>query len=59
MVGMMITFQFFVNVLMVAGLFPVVGVPLPLISYGGSSLLANFLGVALVLNVKMRRFANA
>jgi rod shape determining protein RodA len=59
MVGMMITFQFFVNVLMVAGLFPVAGVPLPLISYGGSSLLANFLGVALVLNVKMRRFANA
>ncbi len=58
MVGMMIAFQFFVNVLMVTGLLPVVGVPLPLISYGGSSLLTNYLAVALVLNVKMRRMAN-
>ncbi len=58
MVGMMIAFQFFVNVLMVVGLLPVVGVPLPLISYGGSSLLTNYLAVALVLNVKMRRLAN-
>ena len=58
MVGLMMAFQLLVNVAMVIGLFPVVGIPLPLLSYGGSSLLANFLGVGLVLNVKMRRFAN-
>jgi rod shape determining protein RodA len=58
MVAMMISFQFFINVLMIIGIFPIAGVPLPLMSYGGSSLLANYLGVALVLNVKMRRFVN-
>jgi len=58
MVSLMIAFQLLVNVAMVIGIFPIVGIPLPLISYGGSSLLANFLGVGLVLNVKMRRFAN-
>jgi rod shape determining protein RodA len=58
MVGLMISFQLLVNVAMVIGIFPIVGIPLPLLSYGGSSLLANFLGVGLVLNVKMRRFAN-
>jgi len=58
MVGVMIAFQFMVNVLMVIGLFPIAGIPLPLLSYGGSSLLTNYLGVSLVLNVKMRRFVN-
>ncbi|MBN2408854.1 MAG: rod shape-determining protein RodA [Candidatus Aminicenantes bacterium] len=58
MVSLMVAFQLLVNVAMVIGLFPIVGIPLPLLSYGGSSLLANFLGVGLVLNVKMRRFAN-
>jgi rod shape determining protein RodA len=58
MVSLMFAFQFLVNVAMVIGIFPIVGIPLPLISYGGSSLLANCLGVGLVLNVKMRRFAN-
>ena len=43
---------------MIIGLFPVVGIPLPLLSYGGSSLLTTFIAVGLVLNVKMRRFAN-
>lgn len=56
MVAVMITFQFFINVMMVIGLFPITGTPLPLLSYGGSSLLTNYLGVSLVLNVKMRRF---
>jgi rod shape determining protein RodA len=50
--------QFFINVLMTVGLFPITGIPLPLLSYGGSSLLANFIAVSLVLNVKMRRFVN-
>jgi rod shape determining protein RodA len=58
LVAMMIAFQFFVNVMMVVGLFPVIGIPLPFFSYGGSSLLTNYLAVSLVLNVKMRRFVN-
>jgi rod shape determining protein RodA len=58
MVAMMISFQFFINVLMIIGFFPIAGVPLPMMSYGGSSLLTNYLGVGLVLNVKMRRFVN-
>jgi len=58
MVAVMITFQFMVNVMMVIGLFPITGIPLPLYSYGGSSLLTNYLGISLVLNVKMRRFVN-
>jgi rod shape determining protein RodA len=58
MVGCMITFEFLVNVLMIVGLFPVTGIPIPLLSYGGSSLLTNFIAVGLVLNVKMRRFVN-
>lgn len=58
MVASMITFQFFVNVLMTIGLFPIAGIPLPLVSYGGSSLITNFLAVSLVINVRMRRFVN-
>ena len=58
MVSLMFAFQLLVNVAMVIGIFPIVGIPLPLLSYGGSSLLANYLGVGLVLNVKMRRFVN-
>lgn len=58
MVAFLMTFQFLVNVLMVVGLFPVTGIPLPLLSYGGSSLLSTFLALGLVVNVRMRRFAN-
>ncbi len=58
MASMLIAFQFFVNVMMIIGLFPVTGVPLPLLSYGGSSLLSNFIAIGLVVNVRMRRFAN-
>lgn len=58
MVTMMIACQFFINVLMTIGLFPIAGIPLPLLSYGGSSLLTNYLAVSLVINVKMRRFVN-
>ena len=50
-------FHVVVNVGMVLGLLPVVGVPLPLFSYGGSSVLTTFLIVGLLLNVRMRRFA--
>jgi rod shape determining protein RodA len=58
MVAFLITSQFFINILMTIGLFPVAGIPLPLLSYGGSSLLTNYLAVSLVINVKMRRFVN-
>ncbi len=58
MVSFTLTIHFLINVLMTIGLFPITGIPLPLLSYGGSSLLANYLAVSLVINVKMRRFAN-
>jgi len=47
--------HFTINVAMVTGLFPVVGVPLSFMSYGGSSLLASFLAIAVIVNVSMRR----
>lgn len=46
-----------INVGMVMGLLPVVGVPLSFLSYGGSSLLSSFLAVAILANVSMRRFS--
>jgi rod shape determining protein RodA len=58
LVGCMITIPFLVNVFMIIGFFPITGIPIPLLSYGGSSLVSTFLAVGLVLNVKMRRFAN-
>ena len=44
-----------INVGMTLGMMPVTGIPLPFISYGGSSLLANMAGIGLLLNVYMRR----
>jgi rod shape determining protein RodA len=46
-----------INVGMVMGLLPVVGVPLSFLSYGGSSLLVSYLSVAILINVSMRRFS--
>ena len=57
-VAMMIAFQFLINVMMTIGLFPIAGIPLPFLSYGGSSLFTNYLAVSLVVNVRMRRFVN-
>jgi rod shape determining protein RodA len=48
--------QILINMGMVLGLVPVVGVPLPFISYGGSATIVNFCLVGLVLNVSMRRY---
>jgi rod shape determining protein RodA len=52
------TFQVFYNVTMSAGLAPVKGLTLPLMSYGGSSLIATLTGFGLILNVRRRRFTN-
>jgi len=59
-VGIMgaLSFQVIYNVAMVAGLVPVKGLPLPFMTYGGSSVLSSLLAIGLVLNVRMRRFAN-
>jgi rod shape determining protein RodA len=52
----MIALQAFVNVGMTMGIMPVTGIPLPLVSYGGTSMITNFMAVGLLLNVHMRRF---
>jgi rod shape determining protein RodA len=57
-VAAVILFQIAVNVGMVIGLMPVTGIPLPLMSYGGSSVLFTFLSLGMVMNVRMRRFVN-
>jgi rod shape determining protein RodA len=46
----------FINISMAIGIFPVVGVPLPFISYGGSFMIINMICIGLVLNVAWRRF---
>jgi rod shape determining protein RodA len=53
-----ILFQIVVNIGMVVGLMPVTGIPLPLMSYGGSSILFTFLSLGIVMNIRMRRFVN-
>ena len=51
----MVVVQTFINVGMTIGIMPITGIPLPFVSYGGSSLIANFLAVGLLENVHMRR----
>lgn len=53
-----LTFHILVNVGMVVGFMPVTGIPLPLLSYGGSSILFTFLALGIVMNIRMRRFVN-
>jgi rod shape determining protein RodA len=55
-VGSLIFWHAFFNLGMVTGLLPVVGVTLPLFSYGGSSVLTILIGIGLLMNVSMRRF---
>lgn len=52
----LIFWQVLINICMTMGLMPVVGVPLPFISYGGSSLLTLSIGIGLILNVGLRRY---
>jgi rod shape determining protein RodA len=51
-------FQVAINIGMCVGLMPVTGIPLPLMSYGGSSVLFTFLSLGIVMNIRMRRFVN-
>ncbi len=55
-VVMLIFWQAVINLLMILGFLPVVGIPLPLVSYGGSSLLTTLLALGILMNVRMRRF---
>jgi rod shape determining protein RodA len=53
-----LAFHILINVGMVVGFMPVTGIPLPLMSYGGSSVLYMFLALGIVMNIRMRRFVN-
>lgn len=55
-IGAMVTVHLFINVGMAIGLMPVTGLPLPFISYGGSSMLSFLIGIGILLNIRMRRF---
>jgi rod shape determining protein RodA len=55
-IASMLALQMFVNVGMTIGIMPITGIPLPFVSYGGSSLLVNSVAVGVLLNVHMRRF---
>lgn len=50
-----LTFHVFQNIGMVMGLIPITGIPLPLMSYGGSSVLATMIGISLVLNISLKQ----
>ena len=50
-----LTFQIFVNIGMVTGIVPVAGLPLPFMSYGGSSMTVSLIMIALIYNVANRR----
>jgi rod shape determining protein RodA len=56
-VMVMILVQAFENIGMTMGIMPITGIPLPFVSYGGSSLMTMFVGIGLVLSVHMRRFS--
>jgi rod shape determining protein RodA len=55
----MFAIQMFVNVGMTVGIMPITGIPLPFISYGGSSLIASYMAVGLLLSIHMRRLTVA
>lgn len=55
-VSFMFLWHILVNICMVTGMLPVVGVPLPFISYGGSFLVTAMIGAGILMNVSMRRF---
>ncbi len=52
----MFSTYFFINVGMTLGIMPVVGIPLPFMSYGGTALLSNFIAAGILINIRSRRF---
>ncbi len=52
----LILFQFLINVSMAIGFFPVLGISLPFVSYGGSSLLSFFIGEAIIFRIKINNY---
>jgi rod shape determining protein RodA len=52
----MLFWQVFINTAMIMGVLPVVGMPLPLVSYGGSSIITTLCGISILMNISMRRF---
>jgi rod shape determining protein RodA len=52
----MFTFHIFLNIGMTLGMMPITGIPLPLVSYGGSSLVMNMFAIGILLNIRMKRF---
>jgi len=57
-VASLLLFHLLVNVGMVIGIMPVTGIPLPLMSYGGSATISTWMALGLVMSVRMRRFVN-
>jgi rod shape determining protein RodA len=55
-IASMFAIQMFVNVGMVIGIMPITGIPLPFLSYGGTSILVSFAAIGLLENIHMRRF---
>jgi rod shape determining protein RodA len=53
----MFSIYFFVNVGMTIGIMPVVGIPLPFMSYGGTALLSNFISAGVLISIRTRRFS--
>lgn len=54
----LITFHILCNLGMVVAIMPIMGIPLPLMSYGGTAVMSVFMGVGLALSVRMKRFVN-
>lgn len=53
----MFCIYFFVNIGMTLGIMPVVGIPLPFMSYGGTALLSNYISIGVLINIRTRRFS--
>ena len=55
-IASMFAIQMFVNIGMVIGIMPITGIPLPFLSYGGTSILVSFAGIGMLESIHMRRF---
>jgi len=56
-ITLMFCIYFFVNIGMTLGIMPVVGIPLPFMSYGGTALLSNYISIGVLINIRTRRFS--